>query len=354
MAPSVVSVKDMLPVPEDGFDDSEFTEYLDGNGHSDRAQRNSFMKCISSVVAEALSMCQSAVEKSSRVIDVLTHDSKEDALAIDYIETAYSFLQRIYTDSNEIRNIVTGGAEDAWYQASSQGLSSSTSCLGMVYCFAPAMPVSLPMTACGAAAQQMITPSLPYNSAATQVNNSIEAVQQIDACSPSPVPVLESAPSRSAAPLVIEDTAVETALNTTLILRNLPAGLGRSALLGVLRSEGFADHVVFIYLPMNLRSSGNFGYAFVDFSSTEVAEHCKEKLEGFNGWSEASEKALEVAWSETQGLDAHVQRYRDSPLMHASVEDELKPAMFKNGVRVAFPRPTKPIRAPRLRKTKNL
>merc|ERR1712151_1158900 len=102
----------------------------------------------------------------------------------------------------------------------------------------------------------------------------------------------ESAPSRSAAPLVIEDAAVEAALNTTLILRNLPAGLGRSALLGVLRSECFADHLVFIYLPMNLRSSGNFGHAFVDSSSTEVAEYCKEKLGGYNGWSEASEKAL--------------------------------------------------------------
>jgi len=92
--------------------------------------------------------------------------------------------------------------------------------------------------------------------------------------------------------------------------------------------------VVFIYLPMNLRSSGNFGYAFVDFDFTEIAEQCKERLEGFTGWSDPSEKALEVAWSETQGLDSHINRYRDSPLMHESVEDELKPAMFKNRKRV--------------------
>merc|ERR1712048_9148 len=118
----------------------------------------------------------------------------------------------------------------------------------------------------------------------------------------------------------------------------------------MLWSEGFADHVTFLYLPMNMRSSGNFGYAFVDFDCANVAEQCKEKLDGFMGWGELSEIGMEVAWSETQGLEAHVQRYRDSPLMHDSLEDELKPVIFKNGVRVAFPPPTKPIHAPRLRR----
>merc|ERR1719456_1388486 len=101
---------------------------------------------------------------------------------------------------------------------------------------------------------------------------------------------------------------------------------------------------------MNLRTSGNFGYSFVDFDSPKVAKRCKEQLEGFAGWSEPFEKALEVAWSESQGIEAHIQRYRDSPLMHESVDDEVKPALFKNGVRIVFPKPTKKIRAPRLRK----
>merc|ERR1711920_93718 len=145
----------------------------------------------------------------------------------------------------------------------------------------------------------------------------------------------------------------EAASKTTLMLRNLPAGLSRSMVMDLLRAGGFADHIAFIYLPMNLRTSGNFGYAFVDFDSTNVAEQCKETMEGFMGWSQPSEKALELAWSETQGLSAHVHRYRDSPLMHDSVEDEVKPAMFKNGIRIAFPRPTKPVRAPRLRRQAN-
>jgi hypothetical protein len=111
-----------------------------------------------------------------------------------------------------------------------------------------------------------------------------------------------------------------------------------------------ADHVCFAYVPMNLRSKGNFGYAFVDFDSAIVAEQCQEQLEGFSRWDEPNDKALEMAWSETQGLDAQIARYRDSPLMHESVADEMKPAMYNNGVRIAFPAPTKKIRAPRLRK----
>merc|ERR1711933_206874 len=119
----------------------------------------------------------------------------------------------------------------------------------------------------------------------------------------------------------------------------------------LLRSGGFANHVEFIYLPMNLRSPGNFGYAFVDFDCTEIAAQCKEKLNGFTGWCGPGENALDVDWSETQGIDSHIQRYRDSPIMHESLADEHKPALFKKGVRIAFPPPTKTIRAPRVRRT---
>merc|ERR1712046_479279 len=122
---------------------------------------------------------------------------------------------------------------------------------------------------------------------------------------------------------------------TTLMLRNIPQDVTRNMLLDLLRTAGVFNRIAFVYLPMNLRSSGNFSYAFVDFDCPKVAEQCKEMLEGFAGWSATNEMALEVVWSETQGIDTHVQRYRDSPLMHSSLEDELKPALFRNGVRVA-------------------
>lgn len=138
---------------------------------------------------------------------------------------------------------------------------------------------------------------------------------------------------------------------TTLMLCNIPNQLSRSKVMDMLHSEGFVDHVEFIYVPMNLRKVHNFGYAFVTFDSAEITLQCREKLQGFIGWSEPHEKPMEVEWSETQGLEANVERYKNSPIMHESVQDELKPALFKCGVRVAFPEPTKSIRAPRLRRS---
>jgi hypothetical protein len=146
------------------------------------------------------------------------------------------------------------------------------------------------------------------------------------------------------------DTLEDATGKTTLMLCNLPNYYTRALLLDLLQSEGFADHVRLVYIPMNLRGQGSFGYAFVDFASMYAANWCKERLEGFTRWSEPSEKVMEIRWSETQGLDEHVERYRNSPLMHESVDDELKPALYSNGVRVVFPKPTKHIRKPRLRK----
>jgi len=142
----------------------------------------------------------------------------------------------------------------------------------------------------------------------------------------------------------------EAAPKTSVLLRNIPADLPRSSVLDVLRSKGFAKQIRFVYVPMNLRTKCSFGYAFVDFDSMKTAERCMEQLEGLTPWSEHGEKPLELVWSDTQGLDAQIARYRDSPLMHESVADEMKPALYEKGARIAFPPPTKTIRAPRLRK----
>merc|ERR1712232_995943 len=58
-----------------------------------------------------------------------------------------------------------------------------------------------------------------------------------------------------------------------------------------------------------------------------------EKLHGFNGWGLQSDKVLEVAWcSDNQGLSSHVERYRNSRIMHESVDDAYKPALVMRRV----------------------
>jgi hypothetical protein len=121
-------------------------------------------------------------------------------------------------------------------------------------------------------------------------------------------------------------------------------------LLSLLDSEGFSGQYDFVYLPIDFKSHASLGYAFVNLSTTEAAERCWKVFEGFNKWVVPSSKVCSVNWSTPfQGLDAHVERYRNSPVMHEHVPDEYKPMLFADGKRLLFPPPTKKIRAPRIR-----
>mmetsp|Transcript_149209 Transcript_149209/g.278213 ORF Transcript_149209/g.278213 Transcript_149209/m.278213 type:complete len:515 (+) Transcript_149209:87-1631(+) len=143
-----------------------------------------------------------------------------------------------------------------------------------------------------------------------------------------------------------------TAEPTTVMLRNLPNGYARSQLLELLDKHAFFGKYDFVYLPMDFRNGVNLGYAFVNLLAHEDALALTSALQGFCGWHSDSSKVCEVSWAHPhQGLREHVERYRNSPVMHASMPDEYKPMVFRSGTRVPFPPPTKTIKAPKLRLT---
>lgn len=135
---------------------------------------------------------------------------------------------------------------------------------------------------------------------------------------------------------------------TTLMLRNLPKVFTRSPFLEVIDAEGFAGTYKFAYLPTDFQSCGNSGYAFISFNTHDDALRAKKHFHGFSRWSPAFGcQSCDVAWSgPVQGLEEHVRKYQNSPVMHDSVPDEYRPAIFINGVRVPFPKPTRRIRLP--------
>lgn len=138
---------------------------------------------------------------------------------------------------------------------------------------------------------------------------------------------------------------------TTVMLRNVPYNCSRDSIIKMMDDAGFGSLYNFIYLPIDFRSKSGFGYAFINMVSNTAAETFFTRFDGFSDWPVKSQKVAEVTWSEpSQGLDIHVERYRNSPVMHEAVPDVFKPAMYEDGVRVAFPEPTKAIRAPRLRR----
>lgn len=141
-----------------------------------------------------------------------------------------------------------------------------------------------------------------------------------------------------------------TEWRTTVMLRNVPNNYTRDMLLELVDSMGFACKYDFAYLPIDFKSQAGLGYAFINFVSSFEAQRCFNVFEGFSSWGVYTEKVGTVAWgSPSQGLTANVERYLNSPVMHHSIPDTWKPALFAQGVRIAFPPPTKPMKPPKVR-----
>jgi len=137
---------------------------------------------------------------------------------------------------------------------------------------------------------------------------------------------------------------------TTVMLRNVPNNYSRAMVLDMLDGEGFGGLYDFLYLPMDFNSRACLGYAFVNLVSPGVVQRFWKHFDGFSNWMLPSRKVCRVGWAGPhQGLDAHVNRYLNSPVMHDTVPDEFKPVLFQDGVRIQFPGPTKLARAPRVR-----
>jgi len=153
-------------------------------------------------------------------------------------------------------------------------------------------------------------------------------------------------------------TSVGDARRTSFQLRQLPASMTRSMLVATLNAEGFKGKFDFVYVPIYFEGRKAFGYAFLNCITPEAALEMKDRFSGFTSWvsrvpTNERVQPCEVAWtSEFQGLLEHLERYRSSPVMHSSVPDDDKPALFANGLRIPFPGPTRRISAPRARKCK--
>jgi len=137
---------------------------------------------------------------------------------------------------------------------------------------------------------------------------------------------------------------------TTVMLRNIPNMYTRTMVRELIDSEGFTGRYDFLYMPVDFNSGVNLGYVFVDLISPADAHAFINHFTGFARWPVASEKICEVSWSnQHQGLDQHIERYRNSPVMHEIVPDEWKPMILSDGLPVHFPPPTKKLKAPKIR-----
>jgi RNA recognition motif-containing protein len=162
----------------------------------------------------------------------------------------------------------------------------------------------------------------------------------------SPAPV-----KQAAAQVATEQCATDPDSRTTIIVKNLPEGCTHNELHRILDEVGLGGLYNFIYVPFDFKKNIVLRYGFVNFEQHTQAVKAMASLDGFSGWAVDSEKGCEVEWGGAQqSLQANIERYRNSPLMHVSVPDEYRPVVFKRGVRVAFPAPTRVVKPLKLRK----
>jgi len=134
---------------------------------------------------------------------------------------------------------------------------------------------------------------------------------------------------------------------TTVMLKNIPNNYTRDMVLNLLDETGFAGLYDFAYLPFDFEKKANLGYAFVNLVRGDIVPSFWKVFSHFSDWAIPSVKVATVKWSSPhQGLLSHIERFRNSPVMHKSVPEKFKPVILLDGKRQQFPGPTKRVKPP--------
>ncbi len=151
---------------------------------------------------------------------------------------------------------------------------------------------------------------------------------------------------------------------STLMLRNIPNKFTRDQLVKIimLKMGNCVGSFDFFYLPTDFRSKCNFGYAFINMTSSEYVDKFFQVFDGANltsfingilaGSSNSNprySKICQVSYARVQGLAENVRRLMNSPIMGAAdvigaSQEEIDaslPILFDpvTGQEIPFPRP---------------
>merc|ERR1712224_634589 len=140
------------------------------------------------------------------------------------------------------------------------------------------------------------------------------------------MPAVQPAPAVTHA---VGESSVDGEEMTTVIFRNIPRDCTRDMLTSTLDAEGFSARYNFVHVPVNFQNRAGLGYALVNMVNNGAALHAQEHFTGFCNWrgSTVEQDLCEVGWS--------------NPMMHESVPEQCRPALYEAGKLVAFPEPTK-------------
>mmetsp|Transcript_52039 Transcript_52039/g.122131 ORF Transcript_52039/g.122131 Transcript_52039/m.122131 type:complete len:291 (-) Transcript_52039:310-1182(-) len=143
------------------------------------------------------------------------------------------------------------------------------------------------------------------------------------------------------------DQVVQSMTQTSLVLRNIPSDYTRQALLDLFRKLHILDFVNFLYFPIRGRDGSSLGYAFVNVRNLDSVAKFTSSIEGWPlAGRKGTTKATVHANSSMASLDALINRYRDSSIMHSAVPVTMKPMLLHFGAEVPFPPPRQALSRP--------
>lgn len=216
----------------------------------------------------------------------------------------------------------------------------------------PQATCTLPATA-ASQAMQLEARAAELRAQAARLQAETRQGEAVPLTPPAPLPSVVFAPADNQVPNQATTSTPlpqgeSVAPQTTLMLRNIPGDYTRTMVVELLDCCGLAGKYNFLYVMTNFETMAGLGSVLVNFVSHADAEIARINLQGFSQWRVQSRNVCEVGWEESfQGLDAHIDRYRNSSLMHQDVPDQYKPIILESGVRVPFPPTTRRVRAPR-------
>lgn len=104
---------------------------------------------------------------------------------------------------------------------------------------------------------------------------------------------------------------------TTLMVRHIPCRFTQEEVMRHLDSLGYARKYDFFYLPQDIRSRSNLGYAFVNFVDAATAKSCSETISGHAFGGCRSRKVCIVVPAHIQGLNNLITHFRSTAVMRS-------------------------------------
>eukprot|EP00397_Hematodinium_sp_SG-2012_P002793 GEMP01002801.1.p1 GENE.GEMP01002801.1~~GEMP01002801.1.p1 ORF type:complete len:815 (+),score=168.30 GEMP01002801.1:36-2480(+) len=110
---------------------------------------------------------------------------------------------------------------------------------------------------------------------------------------------------------------------TTIMIRNIPNRYKQSEFVEEINKNGFDGTYDFVYLPMDLSTCSNVGYAFINFIHEQYAVKAMQAFTGyrFSMYQNASKKVVCISVAHIQGFETNLKHYQQTAINDSRINE---------------------------------